>query len=140
VVPGGHRRCSNCHATANTARLRDHQAASTLQRQTTGGHPSARADVRARIGAAQRAHWDARHHDHASGFTGKPSEFRRLILPRLAGATSADLARATGLSRGYCAQIRAGRRVPHARHWAAFQFAGLNGRGAEPFSAPTSGR
>ena len=94
-------------------------------RQITGKHPSARADVRARIATAQRAHWEARDEEGGAGYTGHPSEFRRLILPRLAGRTPADLARATGLSRGYCAQIRDGKRVPHVRHWAAFQLAGL---------------
>lgn len=124
-IPCGQRRCADCHATANTARIRDHQAASTLVRQTTGKHPSARADVRARIAERQRRHWQARSADAASGYGQSPSEFRRLILPRLAGATPADLARAPGLSRGYCAQIRDGRRIPHIRHWAALQLAGL---------------
>ena len=124
-IPAGQRRCPDCHATANTTRLRDHQAASTLARQTTGKHPSARAEVRARIAAAQRAQWEARRLDIGTGYTGRSSEFRRLILPHLAGATPARLADATGLSRGYCAQIRDGRRVPHVRHWAALQLAGL---------------
>ena len=132
-VPAGRRRCANCHATANAARLRAHQALGILARQATGNHPSTRADVRASIAAAQRVQWQARHQDTGTGYTGHPSEFRRLILPRLAGARPGDLARATGLSRGYCAQIRDGRRVPHVRHWAAFQLAGLNGRRAEPF-------
>ena len=57
-----------------------------------------------------------------------PSELRRLILPRSAGVRPVELAQATGLSRGYCAQIRDGKRVRHVRHWAAFQLAGLNGR------------
>ena len=45
------------------------------------------------------------------------------IQPKLAGRTPSDLARATGLSPGYCAHVRDGRRVPHPRHWAAFQLA-----------------
>ena len=61
----------------------------------------------------------------AGGFTERPSEFQRLSLPCLRGATPAELAQATELSRGYCAQIRAGRRVPNVRHWAVFQLAGL---------------
>jgi hypothetical protein len=124
-ISGGHRRCANCHAASNAARLREHQAASILVRRTTGKHPSARADVRARIAAAQRAHWEARRPESGAGYTGHPSEFRRLILPHLAGATPTDLAHLTGLSRGYCAQIRDGKRVPHVRHWAVLQLAGL---------------
>jgi hypothetical protein len=61
----------------------------------------------------------------AGGFTGRAAEFRRLILPRLAGIETGILVRATGLSAGYCPQIRGGKRVPHVRHWAALQLAGL---------------
>jgi hypothetical protein len=69
------------------------------------------------------------------GYTGYPSEFRRLILPTLIDIRAADLARATGLSPGYCAQTRDGRRMPHIRHWATLQLAGLS---ADP--AGTGGR
>jgi hypothetical protein len=61
----------------------------------------------------------------SGGFTGRQSEFQRLILPRLAGIKPGMLASAAGLSPGYCAQVRDGKRVPHLRHWAAFQLAGL---------------
>jgi CRISPR-associated endonuclease Cas1 len=128
-IPTGRHRCAPCDAIANTERLRDHQAATTLQRRSTGTHPSARADVRTRIASAQRAHWEARRRDSGTGYTGHSSEFRRLILPRLAGTTPASLARATGLSRGYCAQIRDGKRVPHVRHWAVLQLVGLGTKG-----------
>jgi hypothetical protein len=61
----------------------------------------------------------------ASGFTGRPGEFQRLVLPRLAGLSPSAMAAATGLSAGYCASIRDGKRVPDVRHWAGFQLAGL---------------
>jgi hypothetical protein len=41
------------------------------------------------------------------------------------GIESGTLAHATGLSAGYCAQIRDGKRVPHVRHWATMQLLGL---------------
>jgi len=48
-----------------------------------------------------------------------------LILPRLTGLSPRELTDATGLSPGYCASIRDGKRVPDVRHWAVFQLAGL---------------
>jgi hypothetical protein len=59
-------------------------------------------------------------------FTGRASELRRLILPRLSGIEGRTLAGATGLSVGYRDQIRDGKRVPHVRHWAPLQLVGLN--------------
>lgn len=47
-----------------------------------------------------------------SGFTGPPSEFRRLILPRLARVTALVVMRETGLSPGYRIHLRDGGRVP----------------------------
>jgi hypothetical protein len=63
----------------------------------------------------------------SSGYTGRPSEFRRVVLPKLTSLGVAELARATGLSPGYCGQIRAGKRVPHVRHWARFYLASAQG-------------
>ena len=102
------------------------QAAEAAQRRATGTHPSNRESVRERIARSQRAQWEAREvNPAAGGFTGRPSEFRRLILPRLAGIEARVLAGATGLSPGYCAQVREGKRVPHVRHWATLQLLGL---------------
>jgi hypothetical protein len=47
--------------------------------------------------------------------------FTRDIRPKLQGASLAAMMRATGLSRPYCAMIRRGARVPHARHWEALR-------------------
>jgi hypothetical protein len=122
------KRCRSCHQSANARRLRTQQADEMGQRRAAGEHPSQRPTVRARIADAQRAQWAARQAASAGGFTGTPSEFRRLILPQLAGISPRDLSVATGLSRGYCAQVRDGRRVPHVRHWGAFQLVGLRNR------------
>ena len=50
--------------------------------------------------------------------------------------TPSQIANETGLSRGYCGQIRdeKGRCVPHVRHWAPLQLAGLQAR--ERFTPP----
>lgn len=130
-IPVRQRRCSTCHVVAKAARLLAQQAAEAEHRHTTGDHPSQRPAVRTRISERQRAQWEsARHSRPVSGFTGHPSEFRRLILPNLSGMKPSDLASATGLSRGYCAQIRDGRRTPAARHWAVLHLAGLNAQQA----------
>jgi CRISPR-associated endonuclease Cas1 len=127
-IAAGQKRCAGCHADANAGRLRRMQAAEAQRRQTTGRHPSEDVGVRGRISQTQRARWAAkRATGEGSGFTGRPSEFNRLIRPRLAGASPTALARATGLSPGYCASIRDGKRIPDVRHWAAFQLAGLTG-------------
>jgi hypothetical protein len=129
VLSSDVKRCGACHQAANAQRLREQQVDETARRRATSGHPSQRPEVRARIADAQRAQWAARRGDHsAGGFTGTPSEFRRLILPRLVGLAPRQLASETGLSRGYCAQVRDGKRVPDVRHWAAFQLAGLGTR------------
>jgi hypothetical protein len=47
--------------------------------------------------------------------------FRREVLPLLQGATLTAMRRATGLSLSYCAQIKQGQRVPHARYWQPLQ-------------------
>jgi CRISPR-associated protein Cas1 len=120
TIPRGRKRCADCHAIANVERLRAHQAEQTIRRRASGINPTQDPAVRERISRTQRAQWVARKaSEPVSGFTGQPSEFRRLILPRLAGLPPRVLADKTGLSPGYCAQIRDGRRVPHVRHWAA---------------------
>lgn len=112
------------HDTANADRLRAHQVEEMARRRASGDHPSQRPEVRARIAEAQRAPRTACRGSSGGGFTGLPSEFRRLILPRLDGLPPRELAGVTGLSPGYCAQIRDGKRIPHVRHWPAFQLAG----------------
>jgi hypothetical protein len=100
------KRCRSCHETTNTQRLRTQQAEEATRRRATREHPSQRPEVRAQIAEAQRAQWAARQAASPGGFTGTPSEFSRLILPRLATIAPRDLARETGLSRGYCAMIQ----------------------------------
>ena len=50
-----------------------------------------------------------------------PDTFTRKIGPKLQEVSLAAMMRATGLSRPYCAMIRRGARVPHARHWGALR-------------------
>ena len=72
----------------------------------------------AKVARAQRAfrQWDAAHGGEAD-----PETFRSEILPGLHGVSLGLMARATGLSEGYCSFIRRGIKVPHRRHWLKLQ-------------------
>ncbi len=50
---------------------------------------------------------------------GDPDMFRREVLPKLQGVPLGVMAKATGLSEGYCSFIRRREKVPHRRHWVA---------------------
>ena len=50
-----------------------------------------------------------------------PGEFKRDVLPGIAGATLRQLQAATGLSRALCTKIRRGDVVPHPRYWGALR-------------------
>lgn len=77
------------------------------------------ANQRRRETVAQRQRevrqWDAAHGDEAD-----PEGFRREILPRLQTVSLGAMAKATGLSEGYCSFIRRGTKFPHRRHWLNF--------------------
>jgi hypothetical protein len=53
-----------------------------------------------------------------------PGTFASEIGPKLQAVSLAAMMRATGLSRPYCAMIRRGARIPHARHWEALRALG----------------
>lgn len=43
------------------------------------------------------------------------------LRPQLQEVSIDAMARATGLSKGYCSFVRRGLRTPHMRHWAALE-------------------
>lgn len=51
----------------------------------------------------------------------EPSVFRREILPQIQAVSLKALMEATGLTKGACSRIRAGKVVPHQRHWEGVQ-------------------
>jgi hypothetical protein len=63
--------------------------------------------------------WDAEH-----GGVADPEVFRREILPGMQGVSLGAMAKATGLSEGYCSFIRRGIKIPHRRHWAVLRLIG----------------
>ncbi len=60
----------------------------------------------------EQAVWEAEY-----GTDADPEVFRREILPHLQFVTFGVMAKATGLSEGYCSFIRRGIKIPHHRHW-----------------------
>jgi CRISPR-associated endonuclease Cas1 len=92
------------------ARLRDNE-----QDPAHGGQAAQKRGKRITQQFQARAAWNA---------SGQPEPdtqaFRREILPHLHGVPLTTMARATGLSRGYCSFIRRGVRIPHPRHWELF--------------------
>ena len=60
--------------------------------------------------------WESRH-----GKLVDLSAFRENILPAIKAIPLSELQQATGLSLRYVSQIRRGERVPHPRHWQAFE-------------------
>ncbi len=79
-----------------------------------------RANTQRRHAAAKRT-W--KKYGHPAGLTEK--EYLEQIQPRLAGVILSVLSLTLGVSEPYAVDIRAGRRVPHPRHWQTL--AGLAG-------------
>jgi CRISPR-associated endonuclease Cas1 len=81
-----------------------------------GGEAARRRGRRNAVTLRANVAWERRHTD-----TFDPRIFATEIRPKLQAVSLAAMMRATGLSRPYCAMIRRGARVPHARHWEALQ-------------------
>ncbi len=87
----------------------------------SGTGPAHTPEARARRQAANRARraeqavWEA---DHA-GETFDPEWFCENVLPGLVGLSLPAIAKATGMPTSAASKVRAGRRVPHPRHWEA---------------------
>jgi CRISPR associated protein Cas1 len=83
-----------------------------------GGRAELTDDGRARIGArAAESVEAARERQRAHPWPEDLNEFKREILPRLVGVPARALSEATGLSVGYCRQVRKGTVTPHPMWW-----------------------
>jgi hypothetical protein len=69
----------------------------------------------------QRRRREEQEWEEAGGEAQDPSVFIEEILPLIQPLSTLLLSRATGLSRSYCLDVRAGKYVPHPRHWEAFR-------------------
>jgi hypothetical protein len=79
--------------------------------------PEIRGRRRAAIAARKRAlsEWDKANPDAVYD----PELFRREILPRLAGVKLSEIVEATGMSKSFASQVRAGKFTPHVSTWLA---------------------
>lgn len=115
----GERYCKACNALASPDRMRR----VAEQGRIVAHSPDARARraaTRRRNAAAQRM-WKPS--DQPAWLT--EQAYVEQIQPRLGGLTRSAIASAIGVSASYAADIRAGRRRPHPRHWQVL--AGLAG-------------
>jgi len=68
----------------------------------------------------ERRNREAREWREVGGEVQDPEVFRTEILPFIQDVSTLRSARATGLSRTYCLDVRRARYVPHPRHWVGF--------------------
>ena len=122
--PAGRRSLSSeCHAEDRRAHGETLKKAgpAALQRFRESGDSAKRKAARVKISMAtatrnrERAAWDREHRIR------DPEVFNNEILPMLARVPTSDIVAATGLSRNYAATIKAGKHIPHARHWDALR-------------------
>jgi hypothetical protein len=83
--------------------------------------PAQAPEIRGRRGAAIAARkrtlseWDKANPDAVYD----PELFPREILPRLAGLKLSEIVKATGMSKAFASQVRAGKFTPHVSTWSA---------------------
>ena len=124
-VPGNRRLCDQClpavraeqaagFVASGNARLAELRAGGATP--GIGGEAAVMRGAKVAASRAAAHKWEGEH-----AVSRHPDEFRRDVLPHLAGMTPSAVAAATGMSRAYCATILRGERVPHARWWRALQ-------------------
>jgi CRISPR-associated endonuclease Cas1 len=123
----GYLYCDRCRperrAEALTA-LQEARRVAQSRRTREGQDPSRSEEALAKQRLAmQRRRREERQWEEAGGEQQDPSVFIEQILPLIQPLSTLLLSRATGLSRSYCLDVRAGRYVPHPRHWEAFRAA-----------------
>ncbi len=112
---------------------RGHGALADLRR--AGDDPVRRPNVRQKIGEANaRRSREAQEWQRNGGVVLSQTVWMETILPGVRTHSLNELSRATGLSGTHCSRIRAGERIPHPRHWAAFWALGL---GSQPRESPS---
>ncbi len=115
--------CPNCLANRRKevgASLSERSIAHAMEfEDQTGARPThtSQATVRRRQ-SNQRQQWEQEtwEEDH-HGEDADPEWFRTEILPGLARVKLSEIAAATGMSVSSASKVRAGRRIPHPRHW-----------------------
>lgn len=100
--------------------MREHRQPTPIQTgETSDPRRSPEAGAKRRE-AMTRIARENRQWDRTNGPT-DAATFRRDILPQIQALRLKALIEATGLTKGACSRIRAGKTVPHPRHWQAFR-------------------
>lgn len=118
------RYCEACLPKARSAHVERAiaKARKALALQATHGHdPRTTPSANAARGRANAEHHRLNREWARSNDARDYAWFLREIAPKLDGYSLAVISQATGLSLAACSRFRAGTRVPHPRHWAAFE-------------------
>jgi CRISPR associated protein Cas1 len=117
--------CTTCLVERRAELGSDIQARSLVDAENfarrTGIRPTHTADATAKrkeansARRAEQALWEAEHADEVYD----PVWFVSVVAPKLVTITLPTIARAPGMSTSAAAKVRAGRRLPHPRHWPA---------------------
>ena len=107
----GRHYCPSCAVTVSKKRL--------VEAARLGRVAAQSREAKARHAETQRRHAAAKRAWQASSLPPWLDEetYLRKIKPRLAGVTLPVISSALGVSKPYATDIRAGRRLPHPRHW-----------------------
>jgi CRISP-associated protein Cas1 len=106
--------CSECLPAHKAASARAAQRASVGR--TGNAHDALATDRRRSANAEQRLAEQAFELAH-DGLVFDREWYLREVLPSLASVSTVAIAKATGMSTSAASKIRAGKRVPHPRHW-----------------------
>ncbi len=111
TIKPGKRYCASCALELSTERLTKAAKSGRIAAQSAEAQ-ARRANTQRRHAAAKRT-W--KRSGQPAGITEK--EYLEKIQPRLVEVTLSILSSTLGVSEPYAVAIRAGRRVPHPRHW-----------------------
>ncbi len=112
-IPAGRSYCSPCSVTSATDRMAEVARSGRLAAHTTEAEASRSATQRRNA----LARWEWQRSSDVAGIDERAYDTQ--IQPQLKCLTNAVIASAIGVSLYYAAEIRRGRRRPHARHWQA---------------------
>lgn len=115
--------CDECWAARREAVTTENLRAGSAASVQTRAAVKARRAERAREVHAERRAWEEREGATASA-DDDAATFAATILPGLMAHTTSQIARAVGLSTAYIGGIKAGKYIPHRRHWDALRRAG----------------
>jgi hypothetical protein len=116
--PVGGRGVSNRPRRGNQVDMRQHRPLTAIQAGEASDRRLAPEAAEKRRAAMRRTIRDNKQWVRGTAHT-EPSVFRSDILPRIQELPLKVLMEATGLTKGACSRIRAGKTVPHPRHWDA---------------------